>query len=115
MNTSRPKPQRSKRIAIISIFCLVGLVIAIAYWPGSPSLANAQPTSYNLPAPTLPSGSGVPTALNMGMLGGEPLAALQAPATVAHIDRFTLTAEPAQIKIHAGLVINGWGFNGSVP
>jgi FtsP/CotA-like multicopper oxidase with cupredoxin domain len=115
MNTSRPKPQRSKRIAIISIFCLVGLVIAIAYWPGSPSLASAQPTSYNLPAPTLPSGSGVPTALNMGMPGGEPLAALQAPATAAHIDRFTLTAEPAQFKIHAGLVINGWGFNGSVP
>lgn len=69
-----------------------------------------------LPAPQLPSGSGVPTAVNMGMPGAPTsITSLQAPLTAPHMKTFTLVAQNAMISLGSGIRIPAWTFNGQAP
>lgn len=69
-----------------------------------------------LQAPQTPTGPGVPVAVNMGM-AGAPISVpqLQAPVTGAHVDKFTLTAQAAQITPAPGTTLAAWTFNGTAP
>jgi Multicopper oxidase len=79
------------------------------------SVKNNQGTTV-LPIPQVPTGPGVPTALNMGMVGAPlSLTSLQAPQTVPIVKHFMLTAEAARISLGSGVTINGWTFNGTAP
>ena len=69
-----------------------------------------------LPPPAIPSGPGVPSALNMGMPGAQTsITSLQAPLTAAHISQFTLVAQNVVLTIGAGLRVPAWTFNGIAP
>jgi FtsP/CotA-like multicopper oxidase with cupredoxin domain len=106
----------ARRLITVSIFCLVGLLVAFSYIePNFASTGRASTSVISLQAPVPLKGPGVPAALNMGMPTGVPLTTLQAPHTAAHVKHFTLTAQPALIKLGSGGAIRGWGFNGVVP
>jgi len=82
--------------------------------PTSTSKSNTAPSF--LPAPQLPSGPGVPTAVNMGMPGSPTsITTLKAPLTTPHIDQFTLVAENTIITLSPGTRIPAWTFNGESP
>lgn len=82
--------------------------------PGTGSDTNA--TVAPLPPPAIPTGPGVPAALNMGMPGaGTPITSLQAPLTAPHVSQFTLVAQNAVLTIGPGLRVPAWTFNGIAP
>jgi FtsP/CotA-like multicopper oxidase with cupredoxin domain len=44
-----------------------------------------------------------------------PIASLAGPLTATHTSRFTLTAEPAQLTLGPGAVVDAWTYNGTAP
>lgn len=80
------------------------------------SQATAQAVTNILPTPQLPSGLGIPTAVNMGM-PGAPLSilSLKAPLTAPHMKHFTLVAQNGVIALGSGIKLPVWTFNGQTP
>src|SRR5215469_2307624 len=66
----------------------------------SNALTQASSTGSSfLPAPQMPSGPGVPSAINTGMPGApKSITSLQAPLTAPHMKQFTLVAHNAMIS-----------------
>lgn len=95
---------------------IAGLTIG-ALFIGVLAPSPASTVVAPLLAPQIPSGSGVPTSINMGMASAPTsLAQLQEPqSTTAHIDRFTLTAQATQIALDADTKVSAWTFNGTAP
>jgi FtsP/CotA-like multicopper oxidase with cupredoxin domain len=81
------------------------------------STATGTNASLNaLAPPTIPSASGVPARLNMGMPGAKTsITSLQAPLTAPHMKQFTLVAQNAVLTIGPGLRLSAWTFNGTAP
>ncbi len=94
---------------------IVGLVVGALYI-GSLAPTAPVPTVAPLQTPKMSAGPGVPVALNMGM-AHAPISVnqLQAPATTAHVDRFTLTAQATQLHLASGISMPAWTFNGTAP
>lgn len=110
----------------IALVLVVGVIIALATitvissWneraAASTTAQTVNQTSPTiLPAPQLPSGSGVPTAINMGMPGGTSITTLKAPTTAPHMKNFTLVAENGVVSLGSGSQIPAWTFNGQMP
>lgn len=107
---------RGRKIFVTTLIALAVLLVlasVIAMRPQA-TASNSSSTPGFLPAPQLPSGSGVPAAVNMGM-SGIPITSLQAPLTAPHMDRFTLVAENAIVTLSPGVKIAAWTFNGTSP
>ena len=52
----------------------------------------------------------------MGMAGAPiSVTQLQAPATAAHVDHFTLTVQPGQLTLGSGITVPAWTFDGTAP
>ena len=69
-----------------------------------------------LQAPQIQAGPGVPTSVNMGMAHAPiSVTQLQVPSTAAHVDHFTLTAQPAHLTLGSGITVPAWTFNGTAP
>src|SRR5947209_14426679 len=110
------KNRSQKNIWMICLFVFVALVLIIegtvelvrGSLLDSDTNANTSATTSILPAPKVPTGAGVPTALNMGMAGAPTsVTSLQEPQSVlaqAHEKDFTLTAQPASFHLGAGPV-----------
>lgn len=125
--TGEEKPRRKLifiALLIATAIALVagGLMQAAQSKPASTSTgknanasANTGANSSVLPAPQLPSGTGVPTAVNMGMSGSTSITSLKAPLTAAHMKTFTFVAENAMISLGSGIRIPAWTFNGMAP
>src|SRR5215472_5263474 len=100
------------------IFATMLLVLAILLVMGGGLLprlkGNATAPASNtgssfLPAPHVPSGPGVPSAMNMGMPGApKSITSLQAPLTSPHMTQFTLVAKNAMISLGSGIKIPAW-------
>jgi FtsP/CotA-like multicopper oxidase with cupredoxin domain len=116
MNKSMIKQKTTQRIVVISIFCLAALFITYSYITivSLPASRGSTPVA-SLQDPKIPTGPGVPTALNMGMPTGIPITNLQAPQTAAHVKNFTLTAQPAHLTLGPGVSTDAWTFNGTSP
>ena len=95
-------------------FSIIGGMIIGALFIGA--LAPPPAPVATLQNPRIPAGPGVPTSVNMGMTGA-PIAVtqLQAPATTAHVDHFTLTAQTAQLALDSNTTVPAWTFNGTAP
>lgn len=100
-------------LIILSVFLLVAAgLFKLGVFPSTPAATNAG----TLPPPRIPSGAGVPAALNMGMPNGTTsITSLQAPLTAPHMKQFTLVAQTAMLTLGPGLRIPAWTFNGSSP
>lgn len=93
---------------------VVGALFIGALAPAAVPAASA--TIASLQAPQIPAGAGVPTSVNMGMAGAPiSVSQLQTPATAAHVDHFTLTAQPARLTLSPGVIVPAWTFNGTAP
>ena len=107
------------------LFATILLVLAVLLVMGggllprltSNATAPASGTGSNiLLAPHMPSGPGVPSAINMGMPGApKSITSLQAPLTAPHMMQFTLVAQNAMISLGSGVRIPAWTFNGMAP
>src|SRR5215469_1434546 len=115
MNKRMIKQKTTQRILVISIFCLVVHFITYSYVTVSLAASRSSTLVASLQGPKLPTGPGVPTALNMGMPTGIPITNLQAPQTAAHVKNFTLTAQPAHLTLGPGISTDAWTFNGTSP
>ena len=74
MNKGMIKQKTTQRIVVISIFCLAVLFSTYSYITTVSLTASRSSTrTASLPGPKLPTGPGVPTNLNMGMLTGVPI------------------------------------------
>jgi FtsP/CotA-like multicopper oxidase with cupredoxin domain len=54
-------------------------------------------------------------SMAMGTAGSQSVSQLLGPTTAAHVDTFTLTAEPAQLSLGNGVTTNALTFNGTSP
>jgi FtsP/CotA-like multicopper oxidase with cupredoxin domain len=108
-----------KLFATILLVLAVLLVMGGGLLPRLTSNATAPATSTGsniLLAPYMPSGPGVPSAINMGMPGAlKSITSLQAPFTAPHMKQFTLVAQNAIISLSSGIRIPAWTFNGMAP
>ncbi len=119
--TAQPTTQERYRPNILVIVGVVLLVLVLTtlgvfkadLFQNGPTSATTVPQI--LSAPQIPSGSGVPTALNMGMPTGRSITTLQAPQTATHTRQFTLVAQNALLTRGPGLQLPAWTFNGSSP
>ena len=111
-NYHRISYQKPRQLA--PAFSIIGGMIIGALFIGA--LAPPPAPVATLQNPQIPAGPGVPTSVNMGMTGA-PIAVtqLQAPATTAHVDHFTLTAQTAQLALDSNTTVPAWTFNGTAP
>ncbi len=106
-------------LLVVSVLVLVlggvmSFVSKSAVAPAPSSQSNTSPSV--LSAPQLPSGTGVPKAVNMGMPGAPTsITSLQAPLTAPAMKEFTLVAQDGVISLDAGMRISAWTFNGVTP
>lgn len=117
-----PKEGRSRQLFVL-LLAVSGIILILSgiLWqsllknPSATHVATGQAT-LSLPAPQIPSGSGIPTSVNMGM-PHAPISVtdLKAPLTAAHMKHFTLVALPAQLTLGAGIQVPAWTFNGTAP
>lgn len=125
MRNDFPKEKAAKQrsILVICLFVLLALLFMIEgafqfglLKPSTRGVGQSTPQATSLPAPHAPTGSGVPTALNMGM-PDAPLSVtdLQAPQAAAHKKHFTLIAQSAHLRLGADLTVPVWTFNGTAP
>jgi len=121
--TGKEKPRRNI-LLVVALSAIALLVIARTsvlvygeYFSSSPvSAAVAKGATNLLPAPQLPSGPGVPVAVNMGMPGAPTsITSLKAPLTAPHMKTFTLVAQNAVISLGSGISMPAWTFNGISP
>jgi FtsP/CotA-like multicopper oxidase with cupredoxin domain len=99
-------------LMVISVLLVLVSVVSL----GSKSTTQAQTAPTVLPSPQVPTGAGVPTAVNMGMQGGtKSITALQAPLTAPHMDQFTLVAQNSSVTLSPTVKIPAWTFNGQSP
>ncbi len=97
-------------------FSIIGGMVVGALFIGALAPSPAPATVATLQAPQMLAGKGVPTSVNMGMAGAPTsVSQLQQPATTAHVDHFTLTAQTAQITLSSGVTVPAWTFNGTAP
>ena len=111
--------KKRKHTGVIWLFIVIALMLVIEgtleftvlkRTTSTPATSNQQSTTV-LPFPKVPTGPGVPAALNMAMPGAPiSISSFQAPQTAPVVKRFTLTAEAAHIVLSAGVSINGWTF-----
>ena len=118
-NPSEGTGRGRKIFATLLLVLTVLLVMSGVLLPRLESHASTAASSTGsafLPAPHIPSGPGVPSAINMGMPGApKSITSLQAPLTAPHMMQFTLVAQKAMISLGAGIKIPAWTFNGMAP
>jgi FtsP/CotA-like multicopper oxidase with cupredoxin domain len=120
---SQQKPRKISFLSVLFVIAAIVLVLSSGYAlirPQSQPAANPKAQVASRPTPHVPSGSGVPAALNMGMeKAAASITTLQAPPATATEKHFTLVAEPSQISIDSasgpGSKIAAWTFNGTAP
>jgi FtsP/CotA-like multicopper oxidase with cupredoxin domain len=114
---AKKRPPFPKWIVVILVAVTFVLIAAGMSRTGFSGTARKSPSLPNvLPAPSLPSGAGVPAAYNMGMPGAPiSITTLQAPLTSTHMKQFTLVAENGVISLGSGIQIPAWTFNGMSP
>ncbi len=102
---------------VMAVLLVLVSVVSMSSKNSSPTQASTSSANPSfLPAPQIPSGSGVPTAVNMGMPGSPTsITSLQAPLTAPHVDQFTLVAENSIITLSPNTKIAAWTFNGASP
>ena len=102
-------------LTIMAVLLIAGGVI-LPRFKGDPSPVSSAASPGFLPPPQLPSGAGVPAAVNMGMSGASTsITSLQAPLTAPHMQQFTLVAQNTIISLGSGVRIPVWTFNGITP
>lgn len=102
-------------LTVMAVLLVAGGVI-LPHFQGNPSPISRNSSTSFLPAPQLPSGPGVPVAVNMGMpRAPRSIASLQAPLTAPHMRQFTLVAQNTIISLGSGMRIPVWTFNGITP
>jgi len=91
-------------------------IVAGALFIGALAPSPAPAAVAALQTPRIVAGQGVPTSVNMGMAGAPiSVTQLQAPATAAHVDHFTLTVQPGQLTLGSGITVPAWTFDGTAP
>lgn len=113
--------EKRPRVFMLWMFVIVALLLSV----GGFLKLNAGRTSSTSPAaissmkplsaPQIPTGSGVPGSINMGMQGTTSVTSLQALLTAPRVARFTLIAQPARLSIGSGVELPAWTFNGTAP
>ncbi|HEV2659203.1 MAG TPA: multicopper oxidase family protein [Ktedonobacteraceae bacterium] len=98
----------------VIIGMVIGTLVIGALGPGASAPASAAIAP--LETPQMAAGAGVPTSVNMGMAHAPiSVGQLHAPATAAHVDHFTLTAQSAHLALGSGITVPAWTFNGTAP
>ena len=91
-------------------------IVAGALFIGALARSPAPAAVAALQTQRILAGQGVPTSVNMGMAGAPiSVTQLQAPATAAHVDHFTLTVQPGQLTLGSGITVPAWTFDGTAP
>lgn len=110
------KPTK-KRIFMLVLIVLAAIFISIGTLkPGPFQDTSTASGPAPLTPPQVPSGAGVPKAVNMGMPGAtKSIATLQAPLTAPSMKEFTLTAQNSVVNLGGGPQIAAWTFNGKAP
>ena len=95
----------SPRFLALCILMSIGVLLA-GCSPQSPTAqitapqnAAPAPTSFQIPAPPMPSGKGVPKSMNMAGGQGTSITTLQAPETAQQVKHFTIVAEKGSVTL----------------
>lgn len=113
------KPRKGRLLPVLFIIVALmivstGILDVLRAQQHAPASKANGTTTATLPAPQMPAKA--PTALNMGMPGAPTsLTSLVGPQNAAHVDTFTLVAQPAPLKLQPGVVVPAWTFNGMAP
>lgn len=113
--------EKHSRLLMLCVFVILALLISVGGFlklnanRDAATSTSAMSDVNPLSAPQIPTGSGVPTSVNMGMPGATSVTSLQAPLTASHVARFTLTAQAARLSIGTGVELPVWTFNGTSP
>lgn len=105
---------------LLGVLFIAGILIGVGWWN------SRYPAALNMGSACAPQAM---QSMNMGSMSsmcppgdrstmpaaGTPIASLQAPVAAAHTANFTLTAEPAQLDLGAGVRADAWTFNGTAP
>lgn len=120
---TRMAPKSSPRFLALCILMSISVFLAgcspqsstaqIAAPPNAAS--NSAPTSFQIPAPPMPSGKGVPKSMNMAGGQGTSITTLQAPETAPQEKHFTVVAEKGSVTLKNGTTINTWTYDGTIP
>ena len=101
---------------IVFALIMVGTLYLLAARSATRASASGNTSANVLAAPPLPSGPGVPAAVNMGMPGAATsITTLQAPLTAPHMKSFTLVAQNTLLSLGSGIRVPAWTFNGQAP
>lgn len=111
----RKRSRKNKFMIVLVVLAAIFISIGVLK-PGPFQDAPAAATGPTpLAPPRLPSGAGVPKAINMGMPGVlHSITDLQAPRTAPNMKEFTLTAQNGVINLD-GTQVASWTFNGKSP
>jgi len=104
---------------VVAIGTTVGYLYTTSLWPAT---INMSSTCGNMAAMHTMNMDGMQMSGSDGMCtgplphsGGTPISALQAPQTAAHVDTFTLTAQPLRITLEPGSTVDALSYNGVIP
>lgn len=101
-------------VVLVALACVFVLGMWTSYYPASINMGTACDSKDMASMGTM---SNMCQMGNMAGMSGPalPVTQLQAPETAAHIDTFTLTAQPAHLSFSSGKSVNAWTFNGTSP
>lgn len=114
------EPRSRRKIIYIAVLVVFGILLIVrSLLPGLGAPASTTPagaSASTLPDPQVPSGPGVPVAVNMGMPGAPTsITSLKAPLTATHMKTFTFVAQNATVSLGNGIQMPAWTFNGVAP